>query len=640
MNTHPDQHSRSTPLRLKYVTKRPVPFPSIGEPAVRPEKQTPAYREEYTAFTAIFRDMREKYAHLRGELKKRIAEMDYWYDEIDFSSHPGDKRSAQSMFKKIKGKAEETINTMNTLTRHILSPYFGRIDFTFSKDAPARFKNKNMTFYIGKRGLQLPHIKITDWRAPISSIYYNFPQPTKECFYKTDKEMINGELTLKRKIDIEDGSLLQVLDGSEVTSLVGSDPFLMRQLNKGSSTRLKDIISTIQAEQNTIISMEPEKDIVVAGVAGSGKTSIAVHRLSWLLYNYRDIQPHRCLILGPSKLFLHYIADILPETGSENVPQTTYADWAQQKLKGIMDTSTLAENDPRAREKSVMHFMKTMIPLSQTLKGNTAIKSNPSLLITKYLSHLKQKSLTSWDLPPLIYLKSLVFDMLPSEKLQYTVLDEVQDRTPAEIFTLKRYTEKGRFLAVGDLLQGIANPLGLSSWETLFDGILKQKETEQYTIRTSYRSTKEIIEYVNDLLLKEDVPGYLLPRPVLRNGPKPSVFEDMSLEETLSTIPQLIRDEAAMGRRNIAIIVPEKHLSLFSNDLSRNVPKLITISKNDQLYDGGVLLSYIKLLKGLEFDSVIFVNVEEGDEHKLELRKFYTSCTRAMHKLYVMQIAA
>lgn len=638
MDSQAPTYSASLPLRLKYVAKRPNPFPPFGGSSSLSPKSSSSFDQELHSFTNVFREIKEKYARLRGELKKKMKELDDWYDEIDFTSHPGEKASAQSMFRKVRSKAEDIINTMSTHTHYALNPYFGRIDFTFPADAPLRFRNKNRSFYIGKRGLQLSNIKITDWRAPISSIYYNFPEPTKDCFYKSEKGMIMGELTLKRKIDIENASLLQVLDSSEVTSLVGSDPFLMRQLNKGASSRLKDIISTIQSEQNTIISMEPDKDIVVAGVAGSGKTSIAIHRLSWLLYNHRDILPHRCLIVGPSKLFLHYIADILPETGSENVPQTTVEDWAIGKLKGLVNRSELDQTFKIVKEKSQVPFMKKMEALAKAIRPTTETRVEPATVVHKYLTFTKQKIVTLQDLPPLVYLKSLVFDILPSEKIQYAVLDEVQDRTPAEIFALKHYTEKGRFLAVGDLLQGIANPLGIGSWDVLFDGILKEKETEQFSIRTSYRSTKEIIDYVNGILLNNGIAGHFLPRPVLRNGPKPTIFDDVSLDEALELIPQFIHDEVAMGRKNVAVIVPQNHLTLFSDELTKHIPQMTTISRNDQLYDGGPLVSYIKLLKGLEFDSVIFVNADEGDAHDLSMKKLYTSCTRAMHKLYGLKI--
>lgn len=221
-------------------------------------------------------------------------------------------------------------------------PYFGRVDFRQAEDG------EKETVYIGKRGIvdstNLEAVVI-DWRAPIASLFYS--GESKEAAYRTPRGIVHGEVTLKRNFAIERGVITGIYDGALKETIqreLGSpddflsegflDEFLASSLNQTNDSRLKDIVATIQAEQNEIIRAEKDRPVVVQGVAGSGKTTIALHRLSYLIYNYQDaLSSHKFMVFAPNRLFLHYISEVLPELGVEDVQQSTFFEWGVGMIK-------------------------------------------------------------------------------------------------------------------------------------------------------------------------------------------------------------------------------------------------------------------------------------------------------------------
>ncbi|MDD6932843.1 MAG: DNA helicase, partial [Eubacteriales bacterium] len=169
--------------------------------------------------------------------------------------------------------------------------------------------------------------QVIDWRAPVANLYYSGQiGPLK---YTAPDGEVEGELTLKRQFGIEDSRLISIFD----TDIVAQDKYLKDVLSQTTGDRLKEIITTIQAEQNYVIRYPLEKNLVVQGVAGSGKTTIALHRIAYLLYTYQKrLQPENMLILAPSPLFLNFISQVLPDLGVESVRQTTFPRFVQQIL--------------------------------------------------------------------------------------------------------------------------------------------------------------------------------------------------------------------------------------------------------------------------------------------------------------------
>jgi DNA helicase-2/ATP-dependent DNA helicase PcrA len=168
---------------------------------------------------------------------------------------------------------------------------------------------------------------IVDWRAPIANMYYE--SRLGDASYQCPDGKISGTLSLKRQFSIEKGRLEEIFD----IDITTNDQFLQSYLGASADNRLKDIVSTIQAEQNRVIRANMERPLIVQGVAGSGKTTIALHRIAYLIYNYgKSFVPENFMIIAPNRLFLNYISEVLPELGVERVKQTTFEDFAREVI--------------------------------------------------------------------------------------------------------------------------------------------------------------------------------------------------------------------------------------------------------------------------------------------------------------------
>ena len=199
-------------------------------------------------------------------------------------------------------------------------PYFARIDFTSDEDG------KTSTIYIGKNGISKDaNIVVTDWRAPISSLYYD--SSVGKCSFTSPTGIISGNMSLKRQYEIEKGELQEYFD----VDLVSNDKLLQKYLNSNNDARLKSIVSTIQKEQNDVIRKEIFNNLIIQGVAGSGKTTVALHRIAYLIYNYiNNIKQNQYLVIGPNSVFLKYIKSVLPELDVTGVIQCTYEQYAKE----------------------------------------------------------------------------------------------------------------------------------------------------------------------------------------------------------------------------------------------------------------------------------------------------------------------
>jgi len=205
----------------------------------------------------------------------------------------------------------------------ISSPYFGRIDFIEDGSEKAE------KYYIGMANLINDNydILVYDWRAPVSSMFYDYE--IGEACYKCPEGIISGKVTLKRQYKISNGKLEYMFD----SNLKIDDEILQEVLGKSTDTKMKTIVTSIQREQNKVIRNEEYKNLIVQGPAGSGKTSVALHRVAYLLYKYRDkIAPENIIIFSPNKIFNDYISNVLPQLGEENVLQTTFREYMHKAL--------------------------------------------------------------------------------------------------------------------------------------------------------------------------------------------------------------------------------------------------------------------------------------------------------------------
>ncbi len=214
-------------------------------------------------------------------------------------------------------------DTAERARRMLLNPFFARVDFAEAGESdPERIVIGLHSVKDGQGGL-LVH----DWRAPVSSLYYDaMPGPAS---YDSPSGRIDGRLALKRQYRMENGRLVYYVD----TALSIDDALLLDILSGAASPRMRQIVSTIQAEQNAAIRVEGARVVSVAGCAGSGKTSVAMHRAAYLMYRQREtLSASKLMLLSPSTAFSEYVSGVLPELGEENIRARTLRDVVEEAL--------------------------------------------------------------------------------------------------------------------------------------------------------------------------------------------------------------------------------------------------------------------------------------------------------------------
>lgn len=249
---------------------------------------------------------------------------DYLWSNKDIDPH--EIRSMRESILRHFASGESVIDKRNRLGKILDIPYFGRIDFREKKQG-----SETLPLYIGIHTFYDSDRKtnlIYDWRAPISSMFYD--HELGEATYSSPAGEISGDISLKRQYRIRKGKMEYMIE----SSLTVHDDILQKELNSNADDKMKNIVTTIQREQNRIIRNEEAQELIIQGVAGSGKTSIALHRIAYLLYTLKgDITSKDILIISPNKVFADYISNVLPELGEETVPETSM----EQILSGILD---------------------------------------------------------------------------------------------------------------------------------------------------------------------------------------------------------------------------------------------------------------------------------------------------------------
>jgi DNA helicase-2/ATP-dependent DNA helicase PcrA len=238
------------------------------------------------------------------------------------------------------------------------SPYFCRIDF---REEGCEETEKH---YIGRFTFRYSkEILIFDWRAPIAAMFYDYELGS--AGFDAPLGRIEGELTRKRQFKIKDGRMEYALE----SSVSIQDEVLLQELSHTSDDKMKSIIMTLQKEQNRIIRNEKAKTLIIQGVAGSGKTSIALHRIAYFLYRFKDkLKASNIIILSPNRVFGDYISSVLPELGEEPVYEMSFSDIAKAQLDGVIafekcpDPLEITDKDrvERIRFKSTLHFVKLL----------------------------------------------------------------------------------------------------------------------------------------------------------------------------------------------------------------------------------------------------------------------------------------
>ena len=286
------------------------------------EKQEKEYLKQIISF--LKKVIGNTDASVKDHVDTLAEYKDYIWSNKDIDPH--EIRSMRESILNHFALGESVINKRKRLTKILAIPYFGRIDFLEKKE-----NSKVMPIYIGIHTFYDPESRATlihDWRAPVSSMFYD--HELGEAGYRSPSGEIKGEISLKRQYRIRGGKMEFMIE----SALTVHDDILQKELSSNVDDKMKNIVATIQREQNQIIRNEDIRTLIIQGVAGSGKTSIALHRIAYLLYTFRDsISSKDILIVSPNKVFSDYISNVLPELGEETVPETSM----EQILSGVLE---------------------------------------------------------------------------------------------------------------------------------------------------------------------------------------------------------------------------------------------------------------------------------------------------------------
>ena len=302
-----------------------------------------AENSRYMDGTLFLQDVTEKIRQRLDDIKQSLDEGQkeiesmheyYWenYTEMDQYGYE-DYDNQQALLHQVNAN-EEKIKLIQRFRKMTDSPFFGRVDFCFEEEDEAE------PFYIGignfsERAGMTP--LIYDWRAPVSGLFYDYDKGP--ACYEAPSGEIHGNIDAKWQYKIRGGKMIYDFE-SDVKI---DDEILKQELGSSGDAQLKSIVRTIQKEQNEIIRNTKDRILVIQGAAGSGKTSIALHRIAYLLYHDRkNLQSSSVLILSPNSVFADYISHILPELGEENIREMSFDLFAYKELK-----STAADCEDR-----------------------------------------------------------------------------------------------------------------------------------------------------------------------------------------------------------------------------------------------------------------------------------------------------
>lgn len=693
-------------------------------------------KEEYPNLKKVAQIKANEINLLLPRLDKLEEELEHQIQLIQTESDLDERASAKQVYNQLLQKIGELVERINRELISLDSPYFGKIVF---KPYESRLK-KDIVLYVGKFALtdKETHTPlITDWRSPVANIYYENSGPCKDISFTAPVGERRGELIQKRQFQISRARIKGIYDAK--SGNVAADEFLLSQLNERLGKKLQDIVSTIQLQQNQIIRDRLRKPILIQGVAGSGKTTILLHRLAYLFYTYKsEINPNNVLVVAPNQMFIDYVSDVLPDLGVEHVDTETYLFWGKQVLgwddfytisreeedlhfkeyKGSLAfidvleryfeifEKDLLENIPYSRKDIISkryYELKKEFPdiemrerlelatdyafvQKQYQQGNTGfydstndmdmdLKRNiysylkrscntytlyknlfKTDLVDKDISAYTLKGLTHKgkfhnyrmeDLAPMVYLHFKIEGTKLYRK-DYVMIDEAQDISFVQLATLLKIAKNGNITIAGDLAQSIVPPFYIKDWKHVFKLIenITEKETTYHQLHRCYRTTIEIVDFANTVFKNRFPKSYKLPEGVLRHGDDVKILEyDTDIpnldDNALKGLIYLIKEQFEKGAVTCALLCrnrthASKLYSIFKEYENIIDRRVISFKEND--YNSGLLILPIESAKGLEFDSVIFadLNSDYYTDDELDIKLLYVGITRALHRLFIV----
>lgn len=409
---------------------------TVQHPDFQAEVERLAYTQGY--MQQILDESQRDLKSAQENIRKSMADLDYLDSSLSYLNILTNAR-----FFEMARNQKEGLEAVRK------KPYFARIHFQKTGD-PEEF------LYIGKTSLfhrETHEPIIVDWRSPVANVYYDGRLGDME--YDVRGEVHKGHLFAKRQYKIENGELLDIRD----IDLTTNDELLQEALAGKADVRLTEIVSTIQKEQNEIIRAHLRQPIIVQGAAGSGKTTIALHRISYFLYTMGEhFNPEQLMILAPNKLFIDYIGDVLPELGVDKICQTTFTDYVLSATK----LKLKLQNPNEQLELLVAGGSHQPTAWIAEIKGSLYYRD----IIERYVQKLEQKIAEQFEdvyiekycIMRASHLKKLFlyeFSYMPIEKrlehIKKVLASHVRQKKQAVLATLhKKYDE-----ALGKALNGI-----------------------------------------------------------------------------------------------------------------------------------------------------------------------------------------
>lgn len=664
---------------------------------------------------ASHREAGAQLAASRGELAP---------EEAHLSAYELNRMDAQAaLAHRSRGRLEKLLD----------SPYFARVDFveggsetttSSAGSAEGETAAARQITYLGRFALTWENqALISDWRSPVAALFYDF-EPGPAAF-EAPAGLREGTLALKRQISIEEGRLRYAVDSSSSVR----DEVLATVLGRTSDAKMHDIVSSIQREQNAVIRDEAPGTLIIQGVAGSGKTSIALHRVAYLLYRQKErLTSQSVAILSPSRVFSDYISGVLPELGEEPVRQWSLHDLAALLLEGITKVAppVLAadEADPvraaRAAAKGTEAFAASLTawlgaqlgekgsgdgkvaaselfePRDLAVGGDVAEASwlaerfaayapvpfderldliagdalelahgktfgryahtmptrrelrgrllrmmrakNPLALYKRFLADTGQsalfkapaKGVVEWEDAFPVVLCALAFagpdGLAPTSAVRHLVIDEMQDLTPVQHEAISRLFRCDRTI-LGDVNQ-LVDGRAVSAPEAV---AAHYPGARVVRLMTSYRSTSEITELAARVM---PVAGLVA---VQRHGEAVRFARCGDTVGVLAAVDEAIERWRASGRRTLGVIAKSDFLAARYAELIARDHELVLLTDETDAYPGGIVVSSVRLAKGLEFDEAVLLDAD-GRQYATEADRnlLYVAVTRAMHALTVL----